>query len=392
MGMWAGLVRMGWTWPVLRPQLPMAHGPLMVGGFLGTLIGLERAVALRALVRPGWPTFLAPLSTALGALVLLLQPRAAAGAVLMTLGSLGLVVVLLRMYRLQPQLHGAVLVLAGVLWPVGNLLWLTGRSLAEAMLWWTAFLVLTIAGERLELSRLLQPGPRVRRSFLAAVGLVVLGCVVATVAYAAGVRLFGLGLFVLAVWLFVHDVARRRLAAGAQARYIAMALLVGFGWLAVGGVLAVAYGGMTAGPYYDAVWHAVLVGFVFSMIFAHALLIFPAVLGHPVPYRPRFYLPLALLQAGLVVRLVGDLALNPVLRRWGGLANALAVLLFFALMLMTALQGDDGRWCFVRRCSSRVPDRGRVQDEGWLTEDERISSGVACPGFPIEAEFRTKDG
>lgn len=344
-GLWAGLVRMGWAWPVLRPQLPMAHGPLMVGGFLGTLIGLERAVALRGVVRRSWPAFLAPLSTALGALLLLWQPRMGAGAVLITLGSLGLVVVLWRIYRLQPQLHGVILVLGGVVWLAGNFLWLSGRPLAEVTLWWTAFLVLTIAGERLELSRLLQPGPRVRLSFLAVVGLILLGCVVATVAYAAGVRLFGLGFLVLAVWLVVHDVARRRLAAGGQARYIAVALLVGFGWLAVGGVLAVAYGGMTAGPYYDAVLHAVLVGFVFSMIFAHALLIFPAVLGHPVSYRPRFYLPLVLLQAALVVRVVGDLALNPVWRRWGGLANALAILLFFVLMLVTALRErtiDDG--------------------------------------------------
>jgi hypothetical protein len=342
-GMGAGLVRMGWTWPTLRPPLPMAHGPLMVGGFLGTLIGLERAVALRALIRPGWPAFLAPLGTALATLAMLLQPQAAGGAVLITLGSLGLVVVLWRLYRLQPQLHGAVLVLAGVLWLMGNLLWLTGSSLATVTLWWTAFLVLTVAGERLELSRLLQPGPRVRLSFLAGVGLVIGGCIVATAAYGMGTRVFGLGLLMLAVWLFVHDVARRRLAAGGQARYIAVALLVGFGWLAVAGVLALVYGGMTAGPYYDAVVHAVLVGFIFSMIFAHALLIFPAILERRLDYRPRFYLPLVLLQVGLVARVAGDLALNPVLRRVGGLANALAVLLFFVLMLVTALQTQNGR-------------------------------------------------
>lgn len=44
--LWGGLLRIGWNWPLLHPPLPMAHGPLMVGGFLGTLISLERAVAL----------------------------------------------------------------------------------------------------------------------------------------------------------------------------------------------------------------------------------------------------------------------------------------------------------------------------------------------------------
>ena len=43
-GMWAGLIRLGWVLPVLQPPLPMLHGPLMVCGFLGTLVGLERAV------------------------------------------------------------------------------------------------------------------------------------------------------------------------------------------------------------------------------------------------------------------------------------------------------------------------------------------------------------
>ena len=46
-GLWAGLLRLGWDLPLLRPTFPALHGPLMVSGFLGTLIGLERAVALR---------------------------------------------------------------------------------------------------------------------------------------------------------------------------------------------------------------------------------------------------------------------------------------------------------------------------------------------------------
>lgn len=43
-GIWVGLARMGAA-PVLPPQSLMDHGALMVGGFLGTVISLERAVA-----------------------------------------------------------------------------------------------------------------------------------------------------------------------------------------------------------------------------------------------------------------------------------------------------------------------------------------------------------
>lgn len=42
--MLGGLFRLGWDWPPIPSTLSVAHGPLMVSGFLGTLIGLERAV------------------------------------------------------------------------------------------------------------------------------------------------------------------------------------------------------------------------------------------------------------------------------------------------------------------------------------------------------------
>ncbi len=79
----------------------------------------------------------------------------------------------------------------------------------------------------------------------------------------------------------------------------------------------VVYGNPAAGPLYDAVLHAVFVGFVFSMIFGHAPIIFPSVLGRPIPYRSFFYVHAALLHAALAARLVGDLLLLPSLRVWG---------------------------------------------------------------------------
>lgn len=46
-GLWTGLLRLGWELPLLL--FASYHGPLMVSGFSGTLIGLERAVALSSL-------------------------------------------------------------------------------------------------------------------------------------------------------------------------------------------------------------------------------------------------------------------------------------------------------------------------------------------------------
>ncbi len=68
-GVWGGLLRL----PVLLPTPPPGanwisfHGPLMVCGFLGTVITLERAVGLGNL----W-TYAAPLLTGSGALLFLL--------------------------------------------------------------------------------------------------------------------------------------------------------------------------------------------------------------------------------------------------------------------------------------------------------------------------------
>ena len=83
------------------------------------------------------------------------------------------------------------------------------------------------------------------------------------------------------------------------------------------------------GVVYDALLHAVFVGVVLSMVFAHAPIIFPAVLGLPLAYRPSFYLHVGVLHVSLIARVVRDLVevLGRV-RSWGGLFNALALLLF----------------------------------------------------------------
>jgi hypothetical protein len=148
------------------------------------------------------------------------------------------------------------------------------------------------------------------------------------VAQAGGVRLTGASLVGLAAWLGMFDIARRTIRQSGLTRFIAASLLWGYGWLAVGGGLMLPLGATAAGPWYDAVLHAVLVGFVFSMIVGHAPIIFPAVLGVRIAYRPAFYAHLALLHASLLLRVAGDLAVWPGGRAWGALLNGAAVVLF----------------------------------------------------------------
>ncbi len=319
--LWAGLIRLGWTVPAWQPGLAIAHGPLMVCGFLGTLISLERAVSLNHRL-----TYLVPLITGIGGVCL--WAGISGGAPLITLGSLGLVTLFGLMLRRHLALHTGIMALGAALWLAGNLVWLSGRPLHQVSLWWAGFLILTIAGERLELSRILRPPRRVQQAFALIVILILAGLTASLWTYDVAMRVSGLGFLALAGWLLRYDIARRTVRQRGLTRYIAVCLLSGYFWLGAGGLLALIIGGAPAGVYYDAILHAWFLGFVFAMIFGHAPIIFPAILNRPIRYRPFFYLPLLLLHLSLLLRLPGDLTLWLPGRRWGGLLNAIVLLLF----------------------------------------------------------------
>ncbi len=227
LSMWAGLIRLGWPWPVLRAVLPMLHGPLMACGFLGVLIGLERAVGT------GWRwAYAGPALVAAGTLVALAGMAGWPGPLLVTLGSLVVTAVLVGLVRVQPALFTATMMLGGAAWVGGNLLWLARGPLSVATLWWMGFLVLTIAGERLELSRMLRLSWLAQWFFVGATALLLAGMIASVVTYAPGMALVGVALAALALWLLRYDIARRRVKAGGQARFTALALLSGYGWLA----------------------------------------------------------------------------------------------------------------------------------------------------------------
>jgi len=100
----------------------------------------------------------------------------------------------------------------------------------------------------------------------------------------------------------------------------------------VAGALWLWKGALYAGFAYDAVLNCLLVGFVFSMIFAHAPIVFPAVLRLRLPFYQGLYLPLALLHGSLLVRLAGDLVGMAVLRQIGGILSTVSSLGFFAAL------------------------------------------------------------
>ena len=148
------------------------------------------------------------------------------------------------------------------------------------------------------------------------------------------------GLLALAAWLLRNDIARRTVHQRGLTRYIAVCLLSGYVWLIVGGLVLLAAGELAPGNVsYDALVHALGMGFVFSMVFGHAPIIFPAVLRVAVPYHPYFYAPLIALHGSLVLRLAGDALDDFTLVRAGGLLGAIALAGFIIGTVSAVIRG-----------------------------------------------------
>ena len=328
-GLVAGEARLG---VLPAPDFVHLHGPLMVCGFFGTVIGLERAVALG---RP-W-AFAAPLASGAGGLLLLAGVERA-GAILLALGAFVFLAVAAGVARRQPEPFTRLLALGALAWAVGSALWAAGNSVAQVVPLWAAFLVLTIAGERLELSRFLQPWRWRNPSLAAPVVLIGGGAVRAAAGLDFAWTAFGLGCLALVAWALVNDVARRTIRQPGLTRYVALCLLSGYGWLAVAGLLMPALDGGIDPVVYDAALHALFVGFVFAMVFGHAPVILPAVLKVRLPFHMYFYVPLALLHGSLILRVAGDLGGVDALRQTGGALNGLTIIGFAAMVVATILR------------------------------------------------------
>jgi hypothetical protein len=323
-GLIGALVLLGVPMPTSTVRLAGAHGVLMAIGFLGTLISLERAVALG---RP-WG-YLSPIATGSGSLALVAGLPASLSFGLMTIGAGAFVSMYVAFDRIERSLHTAVQGVGAVAWLGASVLLLAGWAPARVFPWLAGFLVLTIAGERLELSRLGRLTARGRIGFVVVAGTFCAGVALCPFNLDAGVRLSGIGMLGMAAWLARNDLARRTVRMPGVTRFVALSLLAGYAWLAVGGLSWLAFGAVGSGHAYDAMLHAVFLGFVISMVFGHAPIILPAVLGLPLPYRPRFYAHLVLLHAGLLLRLVGgDLFGFEAAVAIGGAINVSAILLF----------------------------------------------------------------
>lgn len=328
-----GLLRAGVSWPglpesVLIGQAAVGHAALMICGFLGAVIGIERAVATR--LRWAWTV---PLASGLAAVLLLAgSPRLAAW--LWVAAALVFIAVNIAVVVRQPAAHTGLLLVSAIAWLAGNLTQAAGQGGIAVVPWWFGFLVLTIAAERLEMTRLMRRHPMAQASLGAIVFALLAGAALSALPGPAGGIVFGASLLALAAWLGRFDIARRTVRTHGLSRYMAVCLLSGYAWLAIAGG---AWAAMSLGwPTRDIALHALGLGFIVSMVMGHAPVILPAVARVKLHFGPWFYVPLALLHGSLVLRLAGGFVRADLLAA-GALLNAASLLVFAATAAGSAI-------------------------------------------------------
>ncbi len=323
LGVYAGLGRMGGTSTYLTGYLH--HGAIMVGGFLGSLIALEKVIPLKE----RW-LLIIPLTSA-ASVVMLWTGYFTAGVWMLIAASAGLAGVFLFYLSKHRELHLWLMLAGGISLCIGNCVLLSRTFYPSALPWWIGFLLFVIVSERLELSKFLPVTATHKRWLVGMLGVFVAGILLSF--HTMGNYVSGVALMGIAVWLMRHDIVRINLRKSGLTRFTGVALLLGYVALLLTGIFFIALPEIAYA--YDAFVHMFFLGFVFSMIFAHGPIILPGVLGLMVkPYHRFLYVPLFLLHGSLVLRIGADINLFSYSYQLpAGYLNALAILLYFATLV-----------------------------------------------------------
>lgn len=334
-GLGGGLARLGWGG--VGAGAVGLHGAVMVCGFFGTLIALERAVALRHGLG-----YVVPLLAGLGGVAAWGGGAASVAFGLWALASAGLVGLYLWAGHTRAwSLHLGVEALGAACWGLGVGAWALNDPEA-ALRAWMAFLVFTIAGERRELMQMRRLPQAVRAGFVVVVGLALAGVLLGLADALAGVgarstatALWWTACAALAVWLLRWDFAPRQWAAAQWPGHTAQSLSLGYGWLGIAALLGLAgLAGVPAAS--QAAGHALWLGFVFAMVFGHAPIILPALARLRPAYVPWARLAIVALSASLALRIVALMTEQPAALAWAGAGHALAIA-WFALAMLTGV-------------------------------------------------------
>jgi hypothetical protein len=326
-GIWSGLDRMGWD--IYVTPIIAQHGAIMVGGFLGTLIALEKIIPIKRKI-----LYTIPVLNTLSVLFFFLdQPKISIWILIVSSISLGLV--FMYYFRIQHSVIFILMLAGSICWAVGNVLLLTKQFYPLAFPWWLAFALFIIVAERLDLTKFLPVSEINKKVPVGLLFLYIAGILFSF--HGIGNLICGFSVIAISVWLLRYDLIAINLKKNSMPKFIALALLAGYISLLLTGIFF-----FTLGDHwltYDALVHSFFLGFVFSMIFAHGPMILPGIMGvNTAPFNRILYLWLILLQASWLMRILADVLIELELRKISGLLSAAAILGYFISMAVLTIR------------------------------------------------------
>lgn len=331
-GLLAGLQRIGWNLPI-NNILP-DHGAIMVGGFLGTLIILEKIIPLKRNILYVFPI----ISGASVVLFFIGQPIYSVAC--LVFASAGLSIIFFIYWIREKSSIYFLMVAGAICWLTGNILLIIHNFYPVSLPWWMAFVLLIITAERLELMKFLPVSSNQKMIFIGMLLTFVTGCLISF--HGVGNYLAAFSLVGSSIWLMRHDVVALNLRKKDLPRYVGVALLSGYFALLLSGTFLLILTEQPLG--YDIVVHSFFIGFVFSMIFAHGPIILPGVLGISAkPYHSIFFIWLAMLHGSWITRAISDITIDMQLRKYSGLISAIAIIGYFLSLAVVTIRIQRGK-------------------------------------------------
>ena len=314
-GLFAGLARLGWT-QVAFPAM-IHHGGIMIGGFLGTLISLEKIIPLKK----KW-LYIIPLLSGCS-IIAFFGGKPAYSFTLLLVASAGLSGVFLVYWLRERSLIYSLMFLGAISWLIGNVLMLQKNFYPLSIAWWMGFALLIISAERIELMKFL-PVTRKNKYFFALL-LILFVTGAAFSFHGPGSTVAGASLIACSLWLLKFDLIGITIKKSGLQKFVAVALMTGYISLLLTGIFLISLSSQAFS--YDITLHTFFIGFVFSMIFAHGPIILPGVIGSSVkPFHPVLYFWLLLLHGSWIIRIAGGITLEMEWRMVSGIISLTAIL------------------------------------------------------------------
>lgn len=325
--------RLGWPLPAAIAPLATQHGALMICGFFGTLIGLERWILKRFVLG-----YVSPFLTISGSLALFLfsESFAAVCFLLAAMYQIGAFAWSKQAHHLPTLIQ----LLGLAVWGGGCLVWALGRGFTDLSLAWIGFLSLTILGSRLDKiqkanTAMARPSRLEYRILLGSMLCFAVGCLLNLMSQELSYQLCGASFLVSALWYLIFDAAVLPPERQAFLSYFRWGLKLSYGWLWLTGILLLIWGSALPLLAYDVYLHMILLGFVFGMVFSHLPIMLPELSGLQFRFHNILFAPLFVLHAGLAIRFGVVVFQQHAFFPWFGLINVLALVsLPVTLMLL----------------------------------------------------------